>query len=63
MLGMTECATAVLLPCQVRRHTEASAEELRRLDEQEEQLKKAGASELAVRTSKSETHIHTQTAW
>lgn len=35
-------------PTQVRRHTEAAAEELRRADEQEEQLTKAGASELAV---------------
>jgi hypothetical protein len=41
----------LLCCCQVRRHTEASAEELRRLDEQEEQLNRAGASELAVRST------------
>jgi len=45
------CLTAVPHSfIQVRRHTEAAAEELRRQQEQDEQLTKAGAAELAVST-------------
>jgi hypothetical protein len=51
-------ALLLLRPVQVRRHTEAAAEELQRAADQEEQLTKAGAGELAV----SQQHTHAPTA-
>jgi hypothetical protein len=50
------CALPLLLVPQVRRHTEAAAEELQRAADQEEQLTKAGAGELAVSTALSLQH-------